>query len=94
MVGWWSVIKVTVKITTFKGFSIGAKHYYVEIREEDHGDFKGKRFDNFDFEYKPHAKKWADMIISECFSTRSHVVLWTDETKTPEDYKLDTPGRY
>ena len=100
--------KVKVDVTTFKGLSIGAKHYYVEVQEEDDAawneerqtwvtssarkDLKGQRFTNGDFMRKQHAIRWANMIVSENFS--SHKIEWEDDEEEVEKYKLRTPGRY
>ena len=86
--------KVDIEITTFKDYSIGAKHYYVDIREENTEDERGQRFSCSDFKYLPHAKKWAEMIVSEYFPERSHEVTWEEGTDDLENYKLATPGRF
>ena len=86
--------RVIVTFMTWKGMSIGAKHYHVSIREDNTSKEDGLRFDSSDFKYKPHAKKWAEMIISENFDQRGHDIEWQDLTEDPEDYELRPPGRY
>lgn len=85
-------IKVEIEISTYKDMVPGAKHYWVSIREIKRGE--GMGFDNSDFKYKPHAKKWGEMILSEYFDPRVHEFVWEDITEDLEDYILKTPGRY
>ncbi len=101
--------RVSVDYTTFAGLSPGAKHWYVDIREEDDAVWNedrqswvtpsdrrgliGNRFSNSDFKALAHARKWAEMIVEENFS-ETHEVTWEEDTGNLERYKLPEPGRY
>ena len=87
--------RVSVDFTTWRGTSIGAKHWYVDIQEErdavwneerqswvtstSREDLRGLKFSNGDFAARAHAKKWAEMIVEENFSPQTHEIVWEED---------------
>ena len=83
--------EVKIEVTTFKGFSPGAMHYYAEVEEErdavwnekhscwqefwEHIPHIGRKFFNNDFTSLSKARQWVLMIIEEHFSAAEYKII-------------------